>query len=449
MDLHELIAELNGPVEDNRRATVEKRVHDLRNRVALDPRSVTDIELVQGIRDLFDLESSSYCLDGADWLMDALSFTRASISPHEVSSAWGEFQTRSNFGLEYWDYPILEAIAYWYFEHKDHARYGEMDMVAHSAAVLEYLFARVRGREASEEYHDILASNSSTILCVHWELKNYERVRFYSNLLELEYEAGRLGEEKYIESMQFREQALINEREASGTIVDSDLLHINASLMRMLWDTWSSRETQIDQLAKTNGKLYEALARHEDSAYPKPARQELLRRFESDWERLTQDTRNHLERGLTFLQDHYAVHSPTAAPEAFFMAVKTEVLTRLFLPIGLLDEEILRRTNTTNPLKLLISYGKGGIRDKRDREIVRTALLSAGCSAGLVSHVVVSGLKRLVDDRDQIAHQESRKNRPYTLEDLHRCRSEVWAKGWLVPFFRGLLGPGKDWTMHL
>lgn len=45
--------------------------------------------------------------------------------------------------------------------------------------------------------------------------------------------------------------------------------------MQLLWDTWSGRETKIDELAMANAKLYEDIARYEDSTYPEPARREL------------------------------------------------------------------------------------------------------------------------------------------------------------------------------
>lgn len=441
MDLHQLKAELKDPNDDSQRASIEARVSVLRGRVASDPDSVTDAELIQGIQDLFELEPGSGFLRDADWLMKALSFTKALIEPQGIPTAWGVFQADNGLALDYWDYPILEAISSWYFEHRDDAQYSEMEMVARSAAVLEYLFARVRGREASEEYHDILAGNSTAILCLHWGLKNYERVRFYANLLELEYRAGRLGEEKYLESIQFREQCLQKETEPSSKGFDTELRHINESLLKLLWDIWSTLESKLDELANANATLYEELARQKDNTYPEPARRELSKLFGTDWGRLAPETRIHLERGLTFLHEHFAAHSPTAAPEAFFMAVKIELLTRLFKPLGLLDEEILKRANTKNPLKLLLSYGRQREAmplTKQDRELIRTAFQKAGSKAGLLNQAVLVGLKRLADDRDRIAHQEDIQGRPYTFEDLQRCKSEVWTKGWLIPFLKGI-----------
>ena len=441
MDLHELITELNDPEDDRKRAAVQARVRELRGRVALDPRSVTNAELIQGIEDLFGLDSSPGWLKEADWLMDTLAFTCTPITPRDVPTAWAAFQADKGFELDYWDYPILEAISFWYFEHKDDPRYSEIQMVARCAAVLEYLFARVRGREADDEYSDILAGNGLTILSLYWGLKDYERVKFYANLLDLEYRAGRLGEEQYLTSLQFHEECLLREKEPSVTTTHAELHKINESLIKLLSDTWTDRESKIDELAKANAKLYEELARQKDSTYPELARRELSTLFGTDWNRLAPETRSHLERGLTFLQEHYAAHSPTAAPDAFFMAVKVEVLTRLFKPLGLLEEEILKRANTKNPLKLLLSYGghRGAMPlTKQDRELIRTAFQNAGSKAGLLSQTVLVGLQRLADDRDRIAHQEGRQSRPYTFEDLQRCKSEVWTKGWLIPFLKGI-----------
>lgn len=432
------MAELNDPGDDAKRAVVQKRLDALKARVAAHPESVSDAEIVRGIQDIFDLKSTSDFLDGEDWLMDALSFTLSPIAPEEVSSAWTALQEKRGFTLEYWDYPILEAIAFWYFDHKNDPRRNELDMVARSIAVLEYLFTKVRGREASEDYKDILAGNGITILSLYWVLKDYERVKFYANLLDLEYRAGRLGEEEYLRSLQFHEESLARGKESSFSTIDTELHRINDSLIKLLWDTWSDRESKIDELAKANAKLYEDLARRDDNTYPEPARGELSKLFGNVWNRLAPETRSHLERGFTFLQEPYAAHSPAAAPEALFMAVKVEVLTRLFKPVGLLDEEILRRTNTTNPLKLLIAFGKRWLLNKQDRDLIRVTLQKAGCEAGILNQTVLAGLQRLVDDRDRIAHQESRNHTPYTFADLEQFAREVWGKGWLVPFLSGI-----------
>lgn len=443
MNLKDLIAQLKDPEDDLRRAAIQKRLDELRTRVTADPRSVSDTDLATGIRDQFDLDPSSDFLDRSDWLMNALSFTHKPISSKQVSTAWDAFQRDGDFAFDYEDYPILEAISSWYFEHKDEPERDQLAMVARSVAVLEYLFAQIRGREASDDYKDILAGNGVTILSLYWVLKDYERVKFYANLLDLEYRAGRLGEDEYLASLQFYEECLVREKDPSVSTIDTDLHKINQSLIKLLWDTWSDRESKIDQLAKANAELYEELARRDDSTYPEPARRELSKLFGKDWNRLEPETKSHLERAYTFLQEPYCTHSPAAAPDALFMAVKAELLARLFKPTGLLDEEILQRTNTTNPVKLLIAYGKGKRLSKQEREFIRTALQKAGSKANLLTQPVLVGLLRLVEDRDRIHHQESGENAPYTFMDLERCATEVWKKGWLVPFLQGIHTPAQ------
>ena len=61
-----------------------------------------------------------------------------------------------------------------------------------------------------------------------------------------------------------------------------------------------------------------------------------------------------------------------------------------------------------------------------------------GARAESVSDAELAGLQRLVDDRDRIAHQESRNHTPYTYADLEHFAKEVWRKGWLVPFLNGI-----------
>jgi len=95
MNLNDLIVQMNDPEEDLRREAIQKRVDQLRTRVAADSQSVADAELVQGIQDLFNLEETSGCLDHADWLMNTLTFTRTPISSKQMASAWAAFQTGS------------------------------------------------------------------------------------------------------------------------------------------------------------------------------------------------------------------------------------------------------------------------------------------------------------------------------------------------------------------
>jgi hypothetical protein len=144
MSLKDVFTQLNSHEDDGRRRAVQIRLDLLKARVAANQRSVLDQELAQGIRDQFDVDSTSDFLRNANWLMEALSFTDKPISSEDATSAWAIFQSHHNFVFDYFDYPILEALSYWYFEHKDDRDRDELAMVARSVAVLEYLFTRIR-----------------------------------------------------------------------------------------------------------------------------------------------------------------------------------------------------------------------------------------------------------------------------------------------------------------
>jgi hypothetical protein len=119
MDLHQLIDELKDPADDLRRACIQGRLEVLRQRLKSNPKGVKDTEIIKGIEDCFDLDSGPEWLNEASWLMDALSFTHKPIQLPDVPIAWAAFQKASGFELGIDDYPLLEGIYYWYFEHRD------------------------------------------------------------------------------------------------------------------------------------------------------------------------------------------------------------------------------------------------------------------------------------------------------------------------------------------
>ncbi len=191
--------------------------------------------------------------------MDALSFTRTRIPTEQIPNAWDAFQRRTGdirpFSLD--EYPILEAMAQWYFEHREDGGFDEREMVAHSLAVYEYLLLLLGGLEGTPEYEGLLSGIGPTVVYLYCGIGQLERAKFYAQLLEREYKAGRLPEEDYLQVMKFYEEIVIREHGGSLAAVKEDLHKIN----RLCWDTIADRDRRIDRLTEENGRLIERVAR--------------------------------------------------------------------------------------------------------------------------------------------------------------------------------------------
>ena len=146
MTLDDLFDSFNLPPEIlARRNQLTQMLESLKDRVERDRGSVTDGELLGGIRQKFELESSSDFLADADWLMTALSFINDPIDMDNIPLEWESYQLAQEgfVGFQCDEYPILEAIAGWFFSHREDAGRDETEMVARCLAVYEYLVQRV------------------------------------------------------------------------------------------------------------------------------------------------------------------------------------------------------------------------------------------------------------------------------------------------------------------
>ena len=99
-----------------------------------------------------------------DLLMDSLSFTNTSISMEGIRLAWATFQDSHDDikTFSYEEYPILEGMAQWYFEHREDNGRVEMEMVARSLAIYEYLIQELL-EEAAASYENVLADIGVTV----------------------------------------------------------------------------------------------------------------------------------------------------------------------------------------------------------------------------------------------------------------------------------------------
>src|SRR2546427_6870804 len=233
------------PEEQRRKEQLVDDLSSLKDRLAKDPANVSEDEVVTGIRKQFELMLSGDFLEEASWLMDSLSFTRSASRHDEIATAWEVFQKNqlriSELRLD--EYPILEGIAHWYFDHRDDQGRDDNAMVARSLAMYEYLFQELRGHEA--EYEDILAENGVDILYLYCGLGLFERAKFYAQGLEMEYRAGRLDGEDF-ELVQ-RTLATIRHNEATEQ-ADRD------RITRLQWDTLADRDRRIQELERRLGE---------------------------------------------------------------------------------------------------------------------------------------------------------------------------------------------------
>src|SRR5256885_302946 len=290
----------------------------LKEKVKGGDRSVTNTELLNGIRQKFELEGSSDFLSDADWLMNALSFTNTPIDRDNIPLAWESYQLAQEGFVGFYcdDYPILEAIADWFFAHREDTGRDEAEMVARCLAVYESLVQKVWGKQENVGYEDILAGNGQTIVFLYFGVGDFERAKFFTQVLELEHLAGRLDEEDYDQMLRVYHQILEKEHRRVPSTADREYRKITNDFIRVLSDTYTDDERKIEKLEKERTTL-DALAR---------AKERLKAKFGVIWSLLDEKTRNHLELGETWTQPPLRDQFPWEVPTNFYLALKAELL---------------------------------------------------------------------------------------------------------------------------
>jgi len=428
MDLGDILKGVAEDPEDQRR---NKQLVDdlctLKDRLAKDLANVSDGEIVGGIRKQFDLMLSSDFLDEASWLMDSLSFTRSDIRHDEISIAWEMFQKNqgSISELRLDEYPILEGIAHWYFDHRHDQDREENTMVVRSLAVYEYLVQQLRGHEAVPEFEDILAGDGISILYLYCGLELYERAKFYGQLLDMEYRAGRLASEEY----ELVQQAFATIRHKEITErADRDQIY------RLQWDTIVDRDQKLQEFER---KLGEITARVSSQADIDGARERISKKLGSTWQRLHAETKKHLAVADAFSQEPLSRQHPDIPPCYFFKALNAELHACLFKPGGTLEAGVLSRLKVYSPVALLIEFDRNTTLEKADTSDIQEALDTVGGKGRVCSRINIEQLKHLRDHRNRIEHPEQRR-KVYSEEQLHELLRTIWTNDWLVSFLRRL-----------
>jgi|CXWL01.1.fsa_nt_gi hypothetical protein len=432
MDLKDLIGSLmDDPEKTKMQNEREAKLEALRVRLNETPEAVTDAEIMNGIRVRFDLVLAGDFLDEAAWLMEALSFTHTDIVHDKIPTAWDAFQNRATdlCPLSLDEYPILESMAQWYFEHCNDEGRDEDHMVVHSLAMYEYLFAQVRGLEASPEYENILAGNGPAVVYLYCGLGLYDRAKFYIQLLESEHKAGRLQEDDYLSVMRAYELLLLKERGTAITNVENELHRIT----RLCWDTITARDRQVEVLAEENARLVEKLARDSNPALFARGRERLSEVFGSSWERLAPNTRRFIELAEVFTHEPFENSWPGGLPTYTYLAVKSELLNLLGRHWAQGDSQTLCKTD---PITLLLDFDKRKL-SPEDRQSMGRVMRNAFRGKLTLNEYNVKMLTLLKDHRNQAQHPEGSPS--YSADRFTLFQQKLWASKWLIRFLTGCL----------
>jgi hypothetical protein len=419
--------------DSRRREEVEAELRRLRARLQDDPMNVSEEDTLGGIEQKFDLECCGDFLDDADWLMEALKFTKepAPTDPSEIRGAWERYLDEAGDRLPYDQYPILEGIADWYYGRSD-----DLDMAARAVSVYEYLFSAVHDRTVEFEPSDYVRR----MIRLWKQLKNVSRAKFLVQWAEERYHARLLSHEEYLDLAKIWAELVVEERGDDLTECERDLNKI----LRIAWDTISHRDRRREELSERNQRLSEEIARARDATYPQAARRRLEAKFGITWTELHETTRRELELGETYSHSPYSDHSPGIVPTAFFQAVKAEIMARVFEPYGRRNPALLAciRDSGANPVRMLINYAGKRLGNLADRKAIREALAEAACTPGFLSKDYVKKLKLLCEHRDQAQHPED--NPPYDEACLEELLQGVWLNNWIVVFLGALNGNRAD-----
>ncbi len=400
---------------------------DLQQRLEQDPTTVTDKEILRGILTKFSLDSSGDFLQDADWLIEALGFTKAPVPriPEEILKAWDRYCEELGSSLGYHDDPILEAIADWY----DEKSCDEPDMAVRALAVYEHLFSAWQDRNADTEATDYVWP----LIRLWREQKNFSRARFLAEFLEEKLRQENADLEDLLRIRGVRARLAAEERGGEVSRGELDL----AKISDMALATISDRDRKIETITEESLRLSRELAQLRDASYPEPARLELKDKFGPLWARLDPETQKDLEHGVTFTRSPCREERPGTAPTGFFQAVKRELMVRVFDPYRNVKPETSAWFDRTTPVHLLIEFSEHRSRLEPDqRKSIKEALYQAGCRKGFLSQDVVGRLEALVAHRNQAQHPE--KYGPYSLDALEAFLKEVWSSHFLVNFLKSL-----------
>lgn len=404
------------------RNKLRQSLNSLEQRLEADPTEVSLDEIIQGgMGNCFELNSTSDFLDDTPWLIKALPFSSRPISNEEIPIAWERFLkdelSEESIAFLRSRWPILECIAGWYISHWHEAGYDDDDMARRALAVFEYLIQFLYGAELEEYlYKEILTGNGLAIIYGYCGLRDFERAKFYAQLLRMEYLAGRLDPEDYHQVKRNYDHILRLEHEDRETI---------NKILELQWQTISDREKRIEELKNSLNQIIEQESNKVDLG---KAEKELKVKFGSTWQALHAETRHQLTLAMAFAYPPISDKHPYLTPWSLFKAINQELSAKLFVPHGPLAKELLNEKNGLSEVMLLINFGRDEFAMEPEiNSVIENALRVIGGKDYILTPQDVKHLDFLKKERNKAEHPK----RPYTKSDLQKLLRDVWSKEWL------------------
>lgn len=423
MELEDLASHLpEDPEAEKHRNTLLAELSLLEDRLK-GSTGVSDGEILDGLWNRFDLVCSTDCFTDTPWLVRNLSFTSLPISETDIPRAWRNFQARTGRELCRTDYPVLEALAYWYFDQREIESFGLNHMVAHAAAIYEYLIQELWGWQNDPEFSEVFKDSALNAFYLSYGLRLAERSKFLAQVLELEFQSGRLSLEDF---------EPVREMVQTINKIEKDKEEETNRVLKLHWDTINDRDRKIQQL---ESRLETLTSQHEYKMPVQQAGTELSAQFGNLWGRLEPQTRRYLALSHTFSQEPLSIVHPDVPAWALYRAINSELTHRLFKPRGLLDKTILDHLKVHSPISLLIEFQRNLSWEPGIRAAISEALEHMGGQRHILADKNVRQLRSLRDHRNWSEHPVSR-SRQYSQSDLVLFKSSLVKSAWVTGFLR-------------
>jgi len=381
-DSRDILAKAAREAEE-KSSEINNRFERFKTRLQNDPETVTDVQILEYIQELFWCRGTEPCDEEYDPLISSLSFTKADLQrcdTHELKRAWTGFLKRA-FGFETsWEWPCSFGLAQWYLFH---------DKLSHAIAVYEHLYTQIRRMELAE-YED-----------------NYERCLL--KLLNLCVEEGLTERARHV-------------AELIGDYHDDGLISLDAYA-----------DVLLEKDALRYREMGEVIERDREEA-----KKNLRREIGSLLAGLHDTTRKHVIEAELWSQGQLKGIDPIAAPLHWALAIESEFHHKIYNP----NQEVLGELLGVFRPKPGRTCGVGQISkliEVSSSSPIKKAIVEKKISAWR-NLVAVPGLVRILKeiskDRNRIAHVAS--EGPYTKENSVEFVKHVRNSGWIFRFLSSL-----------
>lgn len=381
-DFRDILAKAAKEAEGER-SEINNRFELFKTRLQNDSETVTDVQILEHIQELFECRGTEPDDEEYDPLISSLSFTKADLQrcdTHELKQAWTGFLKRA-FGFETsWEWPCSFGLAQWYLFH---------DKLSHAIAVYEHLYTQIRRMELAE-YEDTYERCLLKLLDLCVEERLTERARHVAELIGDYRDDGLISLDAYADVLLKKDALRYREM---GEVIERD------------------REEAKKSLCREIGPLF---AGFHDT------------------------TRKHVIEAELWSQGQLKGIDPIAAPLHWALAIESEFHHKLYSP----NEEALGKLLGDLRPKPGRACGVGQISkliEVSGSSPIKKAIVETKISAwrNLISVPdLLKRLKQISKDRNQIAHVAS--EGPYTKENSVEFVKHVRNSGWIFRFLSSL-----------